>query len=88
VPVVETRRGPVAIPPDACEALVEQVRSLEGGRAVVRKFRASGLGGPVELTPDEQRPIVEAIHVMGLDDVDPQLLKLRDYLVDEIDGDD
>jgi hypothetical protein len=87
VPFIETIRGPVTLSEEARDQLLEKIRYAESGRAVVRAFARSGLGDPVELDLDARRLLVEAVNVMSsVEQVDPQLLKLRDYLTDELTG--
>jgi len=85
MPIIETLRGPVTLSETARDALLDKIRHLESGRPVVRAFKKAGLGEPVELKLDGKRLVVEAINLMS-DEVDPQLPKLRDYLVDELDA--
>jgi hypothetical protein len=86
--MIETLRGPVTLSEGARDQLLDRIRHLNGGRAVVRAFKKAGLGDPVELKPDGKRLVVEAINLMSPDEIDPQLPKLRDYLVDELDAGD
>ena len=86
MPIIETLRGPVTLSEGARDELLDKVRHFQGGTPVVRAFKRAGLGGPVELTFNGKRLVVEAINLMSREAVDPQLPKLRDYLVDELDA--
>lgn len=84
MPLIETLRGPVTLSLEATDQLLTQVANLESGKPVARAFKRAGLGDPVDLDAPGKRLVVEAISRTRGDDVDPQLTKLRDYLVDEL----
>jgi hypothetical protein len=87
VPYIETAHGPVTLSEEARDQLLDKIRLTKSGNRIVRAFTRAGLGEPVELDKDAKRLVIEAINVMsGVEDVDPQLPKLRDYLVDELDA--
>lgn len=87
MPIIETRRGPVTLSEETRDQLVERIGLLESSRPTVLAFQRAGLGENVDLDLDGKRLVVEAIHLMRSDgDVDPQLEKLREYLIDELDA--
>jgi hypothetical protein len=85
MPIVETHRGPVAISPEARDALLDKLRPLDSAGSLIRTFNQAGYG-EVELDLDGKRLVVEGVSLMSRDEVDPQLAKLRGYLVDELTG--
>jgi hypothetical protein len=87
MPIIETARGPVAISAETCEALLDEIRHLEMAPALLAAFTRGGLGN-VELDTDGKRLVFEAISRMEPRefDADPQLTKLRDYLIAEFTG--
>lgn len=87
MPILETARGPVTISAETCDALLDKIRHLESAQPAVEAFRRGGLGH-VELDTDGKRLVVDAISLMDRADVeaDPQLTKLRDYLIAELTG--
>jgi hypothetical protein len=85
MPIIETVRGPVTISAETRDALLDEIRHLESARPVLETFTEGGLG-PVELDIDGKRLVVEAVSLMPRQEVDPQLAKLRDYLIDELTG--
>jgi hypothetical protein len=88
VPYIDTSHGPITLSEEARDQLLDKIRLAESGKPVVRAFRKAGLGEPVELDKHGKRLIVEVINIMsGAEEVDPQLPKLRDYLVAELDAD-
>jgi hypothetical protein len=87
MPFIDTSRGPVTLSEEARGQLLDKIRLTKTGKPVVRAFKRAGLGDPVELDKDQKRLVIEAINVMTAEEVDPQLPKLRDYLMDELDAD-
>jgi hypothetical protein len=71
---------------EARDQLVDRIRTLESGKPVVRAFGKAGLGDPVQLDLDGKRLVIEVINLIGLARADPQLVKLRHYLIDELDA--
>ena len=86
MPLIETLRGPVTLSIEARDQLLDQVAGLGSGKPVERAFHRAGLGDPVDLDLDGKRLVVEAISRTSPKEVDPQLEKLRDYLIDELSG--
>jgi hypothetical protein len=84
MPFIETLRGPVTLSVDARDQLLDQVACLGSGKPVERAFERAGLGDPVDLDLDGKRLVVEAISRTSADEVDPQLEKLREYLIAEL----
>jgi hypothetical protein len=70
------------------DQLLEEIRHLAAGPAIVEKFTAVGASRPVELNADEKALLVDAIELMGrnagaLDKIPDDLVELRHALVDE-----
>ena len=64
-------RGPVELPWDSREQLVEEMTSLEGTEQVVRAFNAVGASAPVRLGRPEKELLIETIDRWATDiDVD------------------
>lgn len=86
MPYIDTSHGPITLSEEARDQLLDKIRLTKSGKPVIRAFTKAGLGDPVELDTEGKRLVIEAINVMsGVEYVDPQLPKLRDYLVAELD---
>lgn len=80
--------GPVELPWDSREQLVEEMSSLEGTEQVVRAFNAVGASAPVRLGRPEKELVIQAIDRWAAD-VDVEQLPigvwgLRGALVDDL----
>jgi hypothetical protein len=88
MPIIETARGPIAISAETRDLLLAKIRHLEYAPLVLETFTKGGLGH-VQLNVDGKRLLFEAPSRMGRNEVeaDPQLTKLRDYLIAGLTGD-
>jgi len=87
MPIIETARGPVTISTATRDAFLDQIRDLEMSPPLLATFTKGGLG-TIELDTDGKRLVCEALSRMDRREVeaDPQLAKLRDYLIAELTG--
>ena len=84
--------GPVEIPWDSREQLVEEMSSLEGTEQVVRAFDAVGASAPVRLGRPEKELLIEAIDRwaadVGAEELAVGVWDLRCALVDDLAAED
>ena len=81
--------GPIEIPKNACDLLLDEIRGRGNGDAVVRALEGAGSSTPVELDRVGRIVLFDAIlglaeRAGGYDRIDPDLRLLQDRLKDEI----
>jgi len=81
--------GPIEIPKNACDLLLDEIRGRGNGDAVVQALEGAGSSTPVELDRVGRIVLFDAIlglaeRAGGYDRIDPDLRLLQDRLKDEI----
>src|SRR5688500_4358708 len=88
---VTTSRANIAIPWATCEALLAQLRHVDGAAGIVKAFEDAGESRPVSLTPEQRALLFRTLEDWSArvtaDELPAGLRDLRSALADDLHDD-